>query len=451
MAHPTIATEPSIKFAHKGDVLLLSQGCAANTAESEMMAGLLHQAGWRTSGEHSNPNAVALNLCTVKGNASALQAVQEITRRFPQKPLVVTGCITLDLVRQLRKTSPQASILTTRALHRIAFAVEQSVGGNRMEDLSRHHNSPGLIPRKRQNPLIGILPVQSGCLDACTFCSTRLVKGKLRSLAPEQILQDAQQALSEQCRELWITGQDAGCYGMDLGTNLAKLLEMLLIKLPGNYQIRVGMGNPRHVLNYAPQLAELFWDPRMYQFLHLPVQSGSDRILSAMGRQHGTLEFRQLVQLFRQQNARFTIGTDIIVGFPGESETDFNQTMDLLRETRPSIIHRTRFVPRAGTAAAQLSTRDKSGNISLQIKRERLHKLNELYEEIAKQENKRWHGWEGQVDVLEPGKDNTWIARTTGYRPIVLRQNLQLGDRVFVRINGNTQWHLEAEILQEFS
>jgi MiaB-like tRNA modifying enzyme len=421
-------------------VCIINQGCAANTGEGEQMAGLLRQAGFDTSlgappqDSSEAPEGIVLNLCTVKGNGSALKVVRHTSEAYPGAPLLVTGCVTKELVHDLERFYPQASVASTNALERIPSILKKTISGKKVIDLSKDHHPKIGVPRIRKSPVVGIVAIAEGCLDACSFCSTRLVKGRLKSYEPSLVVEEVQHLVDDGCKEIWLTAQDASCYGFDLPTptHLAALVERIVVKVGGGYKIRLGMGNPRHLLGYAEHLAELFSSERLFRFLHLPVQSGSDSVLSQMGRRHTTADYSTLVDLFRSSHPDWTLTTDIIVGFPGETDADFESTLDLVRKSRPSGCNRTRFVSRPGTPASLI----KEGVVRKEEKHRRSAELTRVFTEVALANNQEWVGRTTRILIDEEGKRGTWIGRNECYKPVAVRGDHKIGEDLEVRIVG---------------
>jgi MiaB-like tRNA modifying enzyme len=417
-------------------VCIKSYGCAANTAEGEMMAGLVRDTSELS--DERDAETVVLNICTVKGDAPALREIRRA--RDAGKKLVIAGCITPSLARQLQAEHPGASLVSTHQLHRIPEAIAAAGNGQALVALERSTVSKLGHPRGRKNPVIGIIPVSSGCLDACAFCSTRLVKGRLVSYPPERILAEADGAIRQGCRELWLTGQDASCYGFDLGTDLAALLERLC-SLPGDFRIRVGMGNPRHVPRYLDRLILAFQHPKVFKFIHLPVQSGSDAVLRAMRRGHTAGTFRTLAAAFRQAIPDMTISTDIIVGYPGETRPQFQETLSLVRELQPDALNIARFAPREGTPAAAMP-----GQVGPAEKKARSAELADTFTWAALERNRAWLGRTCGILIDEHGTvPGTMIGRNDAYKPVVVHGTYPLGARLMVRITDFTPHDLRGK------
>ncbi len=441
----------------KKQVVILSQGCAANFGDGEQIARLFEQFGYQTffqipknfSDFPFTPTAFCLNFCTVKGESTALQLLRKIKADFPQTRLLLTGCIPAHFKQLLQNDFPETFISNLETLYQRPQILQTLMDGepkaNRdlMEFSKRlpRTYAPGTT---RAAAHIGILNISDGCLDACTFCSTRLVKGIHRSAAPEKILDEAQKYIAAGCKELWITGQDTSCYGFDLGTNLAQLAQLLLTKIPGDYKLRLGMGNPRHLLNYLEEMLETYQDDRVYKFIHLPVQSGSDFVLQKMGRKHNADTFYRLNDAFRSRFPSFTLSTDLIVGFPTETDADFEQTLKLLNETRPSICNITRFVPRPGTLAAKFNSQ-----IPGKIQHERSAILSTAFQKIALENNTAQIGKTERVLTDKSGqRPGTFIAHDSAYRTIALKGSFQPGAWLDVEYKTAETFAIQAEILR---
>jgi len=423
-------------------VLIVSQGCSVNLSESEQIAGLLAANGFDAKFEPGDcPEALVLNLCTVKGESSALKAVRVAKENYPRTPMLVTGCTTPELIASLQKIDKAISVASTHAVERIPEIVKEMLAGETVLDFEKEHSQKLGLPKIRKNSVVGIISIAEGCMDACSFCSTRMVKGKLKSYDAKMITEEAKILAESGCKEIWLTAQDAGCYGFDTGTDLAELVMQILSKAKGDYRIRVGMGNPRHILSYAEKLAEIYKEERVFRFLHLPVQSGSNRILQTMKRKHSVEDYKKLVDFFYSQFSDFAISTDIIVGFPGETEEDFKQSLDLIKWSKPTGCNRTRFVPRKGTLAAKMANQ-----IPSEEKYARSAELTKVFTEVALQNNSKYIGTEQSILIDEIGKRNSWIGRANNYKPVAVHGDYKIGDRIKVKIKTAEPFALMGEV-----
>lgn len=414
-------------------VAIISQGCAANFGDGEKMARAL-AAKFRIAFDlptEETPAAIYLNVCTAKGIAGALKLLRRANEAFPGIPLYITGCATKDL-------------------REAALAYLPSVQFTDFEDIERSMKecaSQAMLAHNtlRTSRFTGIVNIEQGCMDACSFCSTHLVKGRLRSYPTESITRQVHDLVSSGCSEIQLTGQDCGCFGFDTGTNLAELVQNILVHVPGDYKLRLGMGNPRHLLTYADALLDCFTDNRVYKFIHLPVQSGSERILKAMNRRHTARDYATLAEMFNTRFKRFTLSTDMIVGFPDETDADFEATLDLLKETRPTVCNITRFVARPGTPAFALN---QNAAVSDAEKHRRSATLAQAFQDIACENNRQWIGYEGDVVTEKQGhRSGTTIARSEAYNPVAIQGEFAPGQKIRVRITDAEPFALIAEPL----
>ncbi|CAG2063217.1 unnamed protein product, partial [Timema podura] len=211
-----------------------------------------------------------------------------------------------------------------------------------------------LLPKVRKNPLIEIIPINTGCLNQCTYCKTKHARGELGSYPPDQIVQRARQSFEEGVCELWLTSEDTGTYGRDIGTNLPELLWQLVEVIPDGCMMRVGMTNPPYILEHLEEMAHILSHPRVFSFLHVPVQSGSDAVLTDMKREYNCSDFQRVVDFLTDRVPGVTIATDIICGFPTETEEDFQETLRLCHKNKFPSLFINQFYPRPGTPAARM-------------------------------------------------------------------------------------------------
>lgn len=412
---------------------VISQGCAANFGEGEKIARLLQGKYDVMFGlDGVLPDAYILNVCTVKGNASAIKLLRQARDAAPEAAIYVTGCAPKDLREEAAKIDTNIIFTSLTELSKgtpqlaaepaIQFNAEPAITSTVLRDATK---SSVL----REAPLVGIVNIEEGCLDACAYCSTRLVKGRLRSFSAGSIVEQVRQLVQDGCHEIQLTGQDCGCYGFDFENitdnanvsgkaprNLAELVQKILVDVSGDYRMRLGMGNPRHMMQYSEALMECFQDDRVYKFIHLPVQSGSECVLQAMNRRHSVQDYIKLAAEFNKRFPLFTLSTDLIVGFPGETEQDFADTLKVLRETRPTVCNITRFVSRPGTPASRLID-----VVPDEIKHKRSAELAAAFQQIAAENNSLWIGQTEQVTIEKQGyRKGTLIARNDAYRPVAI-------------------------------
>lgn len=421
------------------NICIKTYGCSANFAEAEMMKGLLKEADFTPVDSMEDAFVVILNICTVKGDDTALKEIRKIREEHPYKKIIVAGCIPKHLPPQIKEIAPDASLISTHNIHQIVSVMEETIHENPVAILAKSKEHKINLPRIRKNPVIGIVPIATGCKGGCTYCSVKLIKGDLVSYPAEAIIEEARRCVRDRCKEIWITAQDTGCYGADIETNIAELLNKIL-GIPGDFKVRLGMANPKYVLQHLEELIKTFKHPKMFKFLHIPVQSGNNDILHAMKRPYLVEEFRQVIQRFREEIPDITIATDIIVGFPGETEQQFRDSLVLVDQVKPDVLNISRFVSRQGTKAAEME-----GQISGGETKERSRKMTSQYEWTAFSQNRKWRNWEGEIIIDEHGKDNTFIGRNHAYKPVIVEGDLVLGQTIKVRVTNTTKYDLRAE------
>jgi MiaB/RimO family radical SAM methylthiotransferase len=243
-------------------------------------------------------------------------------------------------------------------------------------------------------------------------------------------------------KEIRITAQDTASYGIDTGTKLPSLARKIA-SLNGDFMIRIGMMSPRTLSPILDDMMDAYGENKIFRFIHLPVQSGSDEVLRRMNRGYTAEEYESMVGKIRERISDMTISTDIIVGFPGETEEDFQKSLDLIRRVEPDIVNVTRYSKRPGTPAAGMK------QIPTQISKERSKRMSELRFEIAGKRNRAYIGKSVRVLALERGKDDTVTGRTGNYRQVILPPDALIGSWVKARITGSTGVDLRGEVDSE--
>ncbi len=287
---------------------------------------------------------------------------------------------------------------------------------------------------------VATIPIANGCLGQCTYCITRLARGRVKSRSKEWILRLVKKALEQGAVEIRISAQDTAAYGRDIGTNLAELINSITA-IPGKFYLRVGMMEPRETLRILPELIDAYSNPKVYKFLHLPVQSGDNEILHRMNRGYKVEDFVKIVRNFRQRFPGMTLSTDIIVGFPGENDKSFENTMKLIKEIKPEILNITRFSPRPKTPAYKWK-RPSTNKV-----KEWSQKLAALHMENMQKRFESMLGKEFKVIVPSRGKRGKYLARSQNYEPVVL-DNAVIGKEYIIQITHYEKSHLVGKILE---
>ncbi len=428
-------------------VFLESFGCSSNVADGEFMAGSLEAAGFELVNSAAKADVLIYNTCAVK-TPTENRAIEVLKRAAGKKGkrLLVTGCLPLVNPERLKKQVRADAVLGPNLGSSIVDAVREVVNGqslNRLK-LDAVAGSNLLLPRKSLNPVVSIVPVAQGCLGACSYCCVVFARGRLRSSSVDEITERVKNDLVSGVREVWLTGQDMAAYGRDLGVNLVALLSGLC-QLDGDYLIRVGMMTPNLALDMLDDLIAALQDEHVFKFFHLPVQSGSDEVLKRMNRLYTANQFRDIVETFRKAIPEVTLATDVICGFPGETNDDFEKSLDLIEEVKPDIVNISKFFLRPRTAAEKMDLKVSPVEVS-----DRSSRMTQLAKRISSEKNRAWLNWKGRILVDESGKrPGTLIGRNFAYKPVVVKSGNEslLGTFVDVRVTKPFQTYLEAEII----
>lgn len=400
-------------------------GCSSNFADQEMALGLLKNLGFEFVEDPEESDLNIIFTCTVKTPTvqRMIYRITELTKL--KKPLIVAGCMPKTDRKIIERINPGASMLGPDSIEKIFEIVRKTLAEKKIVFTEDSRKPKLCLPRVRRNPLIDIVPISIGCMSDCSYCSVKFARGKLFSYPIQMILEEIKGAVESGCREIHITSQDNSCYGFDTGKRLYELLEEIC-GIRGKFFVRVGMMNPLYTKKILDGLIDAYRDEKIFKFLHLPVQSGSDRILEMMNRGYKVKDFLEIVGRFREEFPQLTLSTDVIVGFPSETENDFRKTFELIEKIRPDIVNLSKFGARAGTEAAEMKKLDEKtvkGRSSI---------LHWITKQIALEKNKKWVGREGETLVDEIGTNESFVGRNIFYKPIVIKTKKNILGR-FIR------------------
>jgi len=408
-------------------VFVETHGCATNQALGEYLEGRLEKAGLRLVEDPRDADVLVLNTCTVKAQTERrmLRRIRELSQEYPEKRLIVAGCMPTVQRDLVRSAAPAALTFGTYEYDQIPSAIT-GCGLEAGPDLPPFHP---VRPRRRG---IRIIPISTGCNGVCSYCIVRLIKGRLRSYPVQKIVGEVERASRLGFHEVWLTAQDLSSYGRDGGPRLPQLLSQVL-DVAGRMKIRLGMMNPRTLAPILDEILPLYDDPRLYRFAHIPVQSGSNRVLEDMGRGYSAEEWLEVVSTFRRSDPNFAISTDVIVGFPTEEEEDLVETVDLIRTSQCDIVNVSRYEHRPGTPASKLT------QLPGHVVKRRSRFVSKVVAETMLQANVRWVGWRGPCRVSEQAPRGGYLARNPYYKPVVLEDGCMIGEDLFVQVRAATQ------------
>ncbi|GLH02026.1 Threonylcarbamoyladenosine tRNA methylthiotransferase [Gryllus bimaculatus] len=427
-------------------IFIKTWGCTHNSSDSEYMAGQLASFGYTITDDKNKADLWILNSCTVKSPAedhfrNEIEAGQKIG-----KPVVVAGCVPQGAPKT--QFIKGLSVIGVQQIDRVVEVVEETLKGNTVRLLGQKrqagHKMGGaslLLPKVRRNPLVEIIPINTGCLNQCTYCKTKHARGELGSYPPDEIVARAKQSFEEGVVELWLTSEDTGAYGRDIGTSLPELLWQLTDVIPEGCMMRVGMTNPPYILEHLEEMSKILSHPRVYSFLHVPVQSGSDAVLGDMKREYCRADFEHVVNFLKERVPHLSIATDIICGFPTETEEDFAETLTLCEKYKFPSLFINQFFPRPGTPAARMP------KVPTQEVKKRTKQLWELFQSYLP-----YSGREGEIHnilVTEVSHDKKhYVGHTKAYEQVLVPQSEGLlGKMVSVKIVSTSKHSMVGELL----
>ncbi|KAL5715744.1 tRNA (N(6)-L-threonylcarbamoyladenosine(37)-C(2))-methylthiotransferase [Ranunculus cassubicifolius] len=424
-------------------IFMKTFGCSHNTSDSEYMAGQLSAFGYAISDEPEESDLWLINTCTVKSPSQSAMDTLIRKCKIAKKPLVVAGCVPQGS-RDLKELEG-VSIVGVQQIDRVVEVVEETLKGHEVRLLNRK-TLPALdLPKVRKNNFIEILPINVGCLGACTYCKTKHARGHLGSYTIENLVGRVRTVVADGVKEIWLSSEDTGAYGRDIGVNLPLLLNGIVAELPSDRStmLRIGMTNPPFILEHLNEIAEVLRHPSVYSFLHVPVQSGSDPVLTAMNREYTVGEFRTVVDTLYRLVPGMQIATDIICGFPGETEEDFAETLNLIKEYQFPHVHISQFYPRPGTPAARMK------KVRSNVVKNRSRVLTTLFESFTP-----YQGMEGQIETIwitEYAADEIHlVGHTKGYiQVLVIGPETMLGTSTQVKITSVGRWSVFGEVIGE--
>ena len=417
-------------------IFVEAYGCSASFADSEMISGLIVNGGHTLATSPSESDLNLIVTCSVK-DTTANKMMYRI-KSLKTKPLIVAGCLAKAEQNNVEKFTENASLLGPNSLGKTLDVINSTLMGKKQIALEDSDLSKVGLPKVRLNSAVGIVEIASGCMSECTFCQTKLAKGDLSSYRLGDIVRQVQTEIKEGCKEVWLTSTDNGCYGFDIGTDLPTLVNAVS-EIPKDFMIRVGMMNPMYMSRIKQNLIESYDNEKVFKFLHIPVQSGSDKVLNDMKRGHTSETFREIVKKTKERFENFTISTDIIVGFPSETEEDFQKTIALLDETKPDVVNLSKYSARPGTDAAELKQID-----AAEIKR-RSKVIFDQINKISLKSNEKWIGWKGKV-LFDENTEEGIKGRNYAYKPISIDEKVNIGQSHIVEITKATRKRLIGKI-----
>ena len=432
---------------------IINYGCQMNESDSEHYAGQLLDLGYEASADYEHADVVVINTCCVRENAEKkilgkIGEMKRLKRENPDMVLCVAGCMAQEWGKDLQKKYPQVDlVLGTAHVNNFSSILQNHLAGHgRAESV---YDDLTIMPQEfegsfvRKSSFAAWVPIMYGCNNFCTYCIVPYVRGRERSRSAEAICHEIEKAVALGYKEFTLLGQNVNSYGKDRGEEegFSKLLE-LVDAIPGVERIRYMTSHPRDMSEAVVRtIAE---SQHICKNFHIPVQSGSSRIMKAMNRGYDRERYLKLVETIRRCVPDAVITTDLIVGFPGETEKDFEETLDLLRTVEYDDAFTFIYSPRKGTPAAGFGAQ-----VPDAVKHERLDRLMALQNEICLKRNKRLVGRTLAVMVEGPSKSNPAMLRgRTDGNDLVLWPKIRdhaPGDLVNVKMERAQTWLIRGK------
>ena len=414
-------------------VYLEVYGCTANKGDASLALGLLKEKNHEIVDKIDDADVLVLLTCTVIGTTE--QRMLSRLKLFEKtgKKIIVAGCMASVQSDLIESIAPDVEILPPQYTHHIVDLAE----GKSVTFIKKNKTC---FP-KYFGETTAPISISEGCLFSCSYCITSLARGKLISFPIDQIVEDVSSAIKQGCKEIQLTAQDTGSYGLDTGRNLGELLEHVC-QIKGDYRIRTGMMNPQTLRKHLDEIIQAYEDPKIYKFLHLPIQSGDNEALQKMNRKYTVDDCVEIINRFRDKHAEIVIATDIIVGFPTETDEQFQHTVDLLKIIKPDVTNITRYSARPHTKAKTMK-----GRIKTEIAKERSKRLTELCSNISMKNNLNHIGKNYTVLITEKGKNNTIVGRAENYKPVVIQKQIDIGEFVSAKIEESAPTYLVGRLI----
>lgn len=415
-------------------------GCKFNQADSELIKKILKEKGFQEASENE-ADFVILNTCGVVEKTERKIIKRAIELKKKRKKIIFAGCLPLISPKICKEIADglvgPTNILDLPKVAKRVLKTEKAFSfKQKLVDKAKLRCF--VIPKET---CTAIIPISEGCLSNCSYCATKLAKGKLRSFDQKEILGNIKLALNSGAKEIQLTSQDLAIYGADRGKWTLPDLLKEVVKIEGDFRVRLGMMNPWGAKEIFPKLLSIMENEKIYKFLHLPLQSGDDKVLKSMNRNYKVRDFLELVKKFKKKFKNSMLATDIIVGFPTEDEKAFQNTVKVIKKIKPDILHLFKYSKREGTEAAKLK------DLPDRIKKERSRILTKIWFEILKEKNKKFLGKNFKALITEK-RGEKFLARLNSYKAIILKEG-KLGNFVKVKIVGARPNYLIGKIWKE--
>lgn len=430
-------------------------GCQMNVYDADRVRTVLCSRGWQEADE-SNADLIMITGCSVRAKAEqkvwSEMGLYESSWKKNHRPLIaLTGCIAQRLGEKALNRFPYVRLVAgPRHIGLLPDSIEQLIKHpksriNLLDTDPREFHSLNFdsdnITIKRENKFKAYVTIAHGCDNFCSYCIVPYVRGRFVSRKPDEIFSEINMLINDGVKEITLLGQNVNSYGKDINLNFAWLLKNVA-RMPGIKRVRFVTSLPQ---DFTGEIIDVMaGEKTVCPSLNLPIQSGSDKILKLMNRKYTYSEYREKVNLTRERVPGLGLTTDLIVGFPGESEGDFEDSLNALREIKFDLVHSAAYSEREGTPAAVMD-----GALPVELRLERLTKLNELQDSITLAINEKLTGeiFEILVDGPAPKGENLLQGRTPSDKVVIFNGSQKfLGQFVKVKITQAEAWCLHGEL-----
>lgn len=424
-------------------VAFLTLGCKVNQYDSDAMRSLFLSRGYTAA--EKDADIYVINTCSVTsiGDKKSRQLIRRIRREHPGAIIAAAGCYAQLSPEEVAAAGCDVVVGNQNRARIVDYIEEAAAGraGSHVVDIMQVAEFENLtVTPEGEEKTRAFVKVQEGCDNYCTFCIIPYARGRLKSRRPDDAVAEVMLLAEKGYREIVLTGIHLGNYGVDLrdGTRLSTLVERLLA-IPGISRIRLGSIESVEVSDELIRILQT--ERRVCRHLHLPIQSGSDAVLARMHRHYRLAEFKKLIATLREKIPGLALTTDLIVGFPGETEALFEETLETLRELKFSGIHVFPYSPRTGTPAASYPDQ-----VSPAVKKERVHRVEEMETEIATAYRRTFLGKSVRV-LAEELRGGRWEGVSDEYiRVSFTGEGIEKGGLYEVRVTGLTEDGMEGEV-----
>ncbi len=430
-----------------------SFGCQLNVSDGEKIKGLLSSMGFGFTDNENDADLIILNTCAVRESAEdrvfgIVGSMKKLKENKPSVMIGIAGCMTAQshIAEKIKKSYPQVDfVLGTSAINGLPALLRDSLRGRGFgADISEYDDFSAVVPQIRDSSFKASVPIMFGCNNFCTYCIVPYVRGRERSRKPEDIISEVRELVSSGYKEIMLLGQNVNSYGKDL-ENIMSFPQLLreINAIEGDFIVRFMSSHPKDA---SKELIDTIFEcDKIAKHLHLPVQSGSSDVLRRMNRRYSAEDYLSIVDYIYSKDPDFSLTTDLIVGFPDETDEDFRATLDIIKRVRYDNIYSFIYSKRSGTKAAEMPDA-----VSDEVKSRRMRELLETQREISTEHYKRFIGRRMRVlaDDVSKKKKGCITGKSSEFIIVELEGDESLiGQFVDVEVTGSMNWAVTGRIV----